>query len=118
MASKKHQRIEIDASGLAPGRIATQVASYLIGKHRVSYTPHIDTGGAVVVTNADKAKFTGKKVVQKLYRHHTMHPGGLKEIPAKKIVKENPVEVIRHAVSKMLPRNKFRTQRLRRLSFK
>ncbi len=112
---KKH---EIDATGSAPGRLATSIATFLIGKHKASYTPHIDAGDKVIVTNADKIVFTGKKLAQKEYKHHSMHPGGLKRIPAKKLLTESPEEVIRHAVSKMLPRNKHRTARLRRLSFK
>ena len=70
-----------------------------------------------MVVNAAGMVFTGKKLEQKQYRHHSMHPGGLKEIPAKKMLLEKPEDVLCHAVAKMLPKNKLRTQRLRRLSF-
>ena len=115
MAHKKH---EIDATAQHPGRLATQVATLLIGKHKVTYDPHIDNGDKVAITNVEKLFFTGKKLEQKVYRHHTMHPGGLKETPAKKVAKENPKEVLRLAVAKMLPKNKFRDNRMKRLTFK
>lgn len=118
MASRHHKVQTIDALGKRPGRLATQIATFLMGKHKAIYEPHVDRGDKVVVLNADKVVFTGKKLVQKEYKHHSMHPGGLKTVPVKKVLKENPVEVIQHAVSKMLPRNSFRTARLRRLSFK
>lgn len=117
MSSTNRKTHEIDATGAAPGRIASVVAALLIGKHKVSFTPNLDKGDKVVVKNPAKAVFTGKKLDQKLYRHHSMHPGGLKEALAKKIMAENPEEIIRHAVSKMLPRNKHRTARMKRLSF-
>lgn len=115
MSHKKH---EIDAAGGHPGRLASMIAVLLMGKHKPSFERHIDNGDKVVVTNAEKVVFTGKKNVQKLYRHHSMHPGGLKEVPYKLIMKVDPTEVIRHAVSRMLPKNKFRTNRLKRLTFK
>ena len=112
-----HGKYEIDAAGKQPGRLATEIARLLMGKHKPTYSPHIDEGSKVVVMNADKVVFTGKKIEQKEYRPHSMHPGGLKETPAKKVIKENPEEVIRHAVEKMLPKNKHRSNRLKRLSF-
>lgn len=114
MNRKKHI---IDAAGLAPGRLASKIAGLLMGKHKVSYVLHLDKGDKVVVTNAAKIFFTGKKLEQKEYRHHSMHPGGLKETPAKKVMLENPEEVIRHAVARMIPKNKHRTNRLKRLTF-
>lgn len=116
MANRK--TIEIDATGQAPGRLATKIATILMGKHKVKYTPHLDLGDKVVITNYDKIAFTGKKLDQKLYRHHSNFPGGLKETPAKKIVAEKPQEAIRSAVIKMLPKNKLRDQRMLRLHFK
>ncbi len=113
-----HNRYEIDAAGKAPGRLATQIATLLQGKHKPSYTPHIDDGSKVVVLNAKQLKFTGKKYDQKVYRHHSMHPGGLKETPAKKVITEDPEAVIRSAVMRMLPKNKQREIRMNRLSFK
>ena len=112
------KRIEIDATGQAPGRLATKIATILIGKHKPGYVPHKDEGDKVVILNAGEVRFTGKKLEQKLYRHHSMHPGGLKEVPAKKIFKENPRQVILHAVEKMLPKNKMRTARMMRISFR
>lgn len=112
-----HKKIELDAAGVAPGRLATQIATLLMGKHKPKYDPHLDLGDKVVVKNAAALHFTGKKMEQKLYRHHTNNPGGLKEIPAKKIFTDNPEEIIRLAVVKMLPKNKLRTARLNRLSF-
>ncbi len=114
----KRKTIEIDATGQAPGRLATKIATILMGKHKVKFTPHIDYGDKVVITNYDKIVFTGKKLDQKLYRHHSNHPGGLKEVPAKKIMAEKPQEAIRSAVLKMLPKNKLRDQRMIRLHFK
>ena len=114
----KRKTIEIDATGQAPGRLATKIATILMGKHKVKFTPHIDYGDKVVITNYDKIVFTGKKLDQKLYRHHSNHPGGLKEVPAKKIMAEKPQEAIRSAVIKMLPKNKLRDQRMIRLHFK
>lgn len=113
-----HNKHLIDASGQRPGRLATQIAMILMGKNKPTYTPHIDNGGKVEVSNVSKLVFSGKKLEQKEYRHHSMHPGGLKETPAKKMVEEHPEEVLRHAVAKMIPKNKFRTNRLKRLSFK
>jgi large subunit ribosomal protein L13 len=115
--STKRKIHEIDATGAAPGRIASMAAALLIGKHKAAFTPHLDLGDKVLVKNAAKAVFTGKKLDQKEYKHHSMHPGGLKAIPAKKVMVEKPEEIIRHAVSKMLPRNKHRETRLKRLSF-
>ncbi len=110
--------IEIDATGQAPGRLATKIATLLMGKHKVKYTPHLDLGDKVVITNYDKVVFTGKKMEQKLYRHHTNHPGGLKEKQAKTLMAEKPEETIKSAVAKMLPKNKLRDQRMNRLHFK
>ncbi len=117
MPRTKHHKQEIDATGQAPGRLATRIAALLMGKHKPTYELHIDKGDKVVVSNADKIVFTGKKIEQKMYRHHSMHPGGLKEIPAKKML-EDRREVIRHAVEKMLPKNKLRAGRMNRLHFK
>ncbi len=116
--STNRKTIELDATGMAPGRLATKIATFLMGKHKVKYTPHIDFGDKVVITNCDKIVFTGKKMEQKLYRHHSNHPGGLKEKQAKIQMAESPEEVIRLTVAKMLPKNKLRDQRMIRLHFK
>jgi large subunit ribosomal protein L13 len=118
MIKVKRHKIEIDAANQTPGRLATKIAMILMGKNKVGYLTHIDSGDKVVVTNVAGLHFTGKKLEQKLYRHHSMHPGGLKEIPAKQMLKEKPEEVLKHAVIKMLPKNKLRTARMLRLSFK
>lgn len=112
-----HHKQEIDAAGMAPGRLATKIATFLTGKHKVSYEMHVDKGDKVVVSNVEKIVFSGKKIDQKVYRHHSMHPGGLKETPAKKVL-EDPKEVVRLAVMKMLPKNKLRADRIKRLHFK
>lgn len=117
MATIHRKKNVLDATGARPGRLASEIARLLMGKHKVSYIAYRDMGDRVIITNVDKIVFSGKKLAQKEYRHHTMHPGGLKSMPAEKMLKEDPAEVIRHAVAKMLPKNKMRTNRLRRLSF-
>lgn len=114
----RRKTVTLDAANQAPGRLATKIAMLLMGKDHPNYEPNLDLGSKVVVENANQLVFTGKKMEQKIYRHHSLNPGGLKEIPAKKIFKDDPTEVIRLAVVKMLPKNKLRTGRLRRLSFK
>ena len=110
--------IVVDAAGQAPGRLATKIAMILMGKNKPTYTPHLDEGDKVEVENAALVHFTGKKIDQKVYRHHSNYPGGLKETPAKKMLKEKPEEIIRLAVVKMLPKNKLRDLRMARLTFK
>lgn len=107
----------IDATGKAPGRLGTEIAKFLMGKHKVSYTPEHDRGDKVLITNAAKVLFTGKKLEQMDYKHHSMYPGGLKSVLVSKVMRENPQEVIRHAVIKMLPKNKLRAGRMLRLKF-
>jgi len=118
MSKTNRKNIEINAAGQAVGRLATKIAMILIGKHKVGYRPHIDSGDKVVVLNADQVFLSGKKMDKKVYRWHTMHPGGLKEKPAKQVFKEDPKELLRHAVARMIPKNKLRTPRLLRLKFK
>ncbi|HLD34320.1 MAG TPA: 50S ribosomal protein L13 [Patescibacteria group bacterium] len=118
MAVSTHGKYNIDAAGQRPGRMATTIATLLMGKNKPDYELSVDRGGKVVVNNISQMVFSGKKIDQKLYRHHTMYPGGLKEIPAKKVLQEKPEEVLLHAVAKMLPKNKFRTNRLKRLAIK
>jgi len=114
----KRQKHEIDATDQAVGRIATQVAMILRGKNKPDFTPHIDSGDYVNIINSDKVKFTGKKLVQKDYFHHTMYPGGLRRTPMKKIFDQNSGEVIRRAVYGMLPKNKLRDEMMKRLTIK
>ena len=94
----------IDAEDKVLGRLATEVATILSGKHKPTYTPHIDTGDFVIILNADKIKLTGKKLEQNYHRYHTGHPGGLKEIPYKRLMAERPERIIQLAVKGMLPK--------------
>ncbi len=118
MAGVTHNTYELDAAGKRPGRLATEIAKILMGKHKATFRSHVDEGAKVCVANVDKLVFSGKKIVQKEYKHHSMHPGGLKRTPAKKLLTENPKEIVRHAVARMVPKNKLRTNRLKRLTFK
>jgi large subunit ribosomal protein L13 len=97
--------IVIDAEGLVVGRLASIVAMRLRGKHKPTYTPHMDCGDNVVVINADKVKFTGRKREQKVYYHHTGYIGGIKERSAKSILEGRfPERIVEKAVERMLPR--------------
>ncbi|MCX6782197.1 MAG: 50S ribosomal protein L13 [Candidatus Magasanikbacteria bacterium] len=118
MQKFKRHTIEIDAAGKVPGRLATKIAMILMGKNKVGYKTHIDSGDKVRILNVGEIYFTGKKMQDKVYRHHSMHPGGLKEKKAKILFLESPREVLRHAVARMLPKNKMRTARMLRLTFK
>lgn len=106
---------EIDATGKVVGRLATHIATLLIGKHRADYVPHIDSGDIVKVTNADKVVLTGKKWEQKVHFHSSNRPGGIKRISMTKLRKDNPGEILRHAVKYMLPKNRTQAVRLKRL---
>ncbi|EIW61522.1 60S ribosomal protein L23 [Trametes versicolor FP-101664 SS1] len=105
----------VDASERVLGKLAERIAIVLMGKHKPIYDPAADCGDYVVVTNARNIKVTGKKSQQLVYRHHTMFPGGLKEIQYKDMMRRKPDEIIRQAVSGMLPKNKLRERRLERL---
>lgn len=94
----------IDADGMVLGRLASQVAAILRGKHKPIYTPHVDTGDHVIIINADKIILTGKKLDQKIYYHHSGYVGGLKETKYRRLMSEKPEFVIRHAVVGMLPK--------------
>jgi large subunit ribosomal protein L13 len=97
--------IVIDAENAVVGRLASFIAMRLRGKHRPDYTPHVDCGDFVVVVNADKVKFTGRKLEQKIYYHHTGHPGGIKERSAGKILGGRfPERILEKAVERMLPK--------------
>lgn len=114
----KRQIQNIDATNRTPGRLAAEIAPLLIGKTKPDYLPNVDSGDFVRVANAGQMKITGKKMDQKLYRHHSGFPGGLKEVLLKKLWEKDPSEVLRHAVSRMLPKNKLRNERLKRLEIK
>jgi large subunit ribosomal protein L13 len=94
----------IDANGLTVGRLASEVAKVLMGKHKPTYTPFIDTGDHVIVVNAAKVVFKGNKTNDKMYRHHTGWPGGLKEISARDLLARRPVRLIELTIKGMLPK--------------
>ena len=95
----------IDAADKPLGRVASQIAVLLRGKHKPIFTPHLDTGDFVVVVNAHKVKLTGHKVRDKYYYHHTGYPGGLKAVQAQRMLEKKPTEMLRLAVKRMLPKN-------------
>lgn len=97
----------IDADGKTVGRLATIAARLLMGKNKTSYTPFLDVGDHVVIINAEKVVFTGNKLKDKVYRHHTGWPGGLKEVTAEKMMKRHPERILEFAIRGMLPKNKL-----------
>lgn len=105
----------IDLKGQTLGREATKIARLLIGKDKTNYMPHVDCGDYVVVINAGQVEVTGNKYEGKLYRHHTGHPGGFREKTYKEVFEADPKKVIMSAVSGMLPKNRLRDPRLKRL---
>jgi len=105
----------VDAQGKTLGRLASQIASILRGKHKPYYQPDVDCGDFVIVLNADKVKVTGKKLEQKIYAFHTNYPGGLKERTLRWMLENKPEEVIRLAVKRMLPKNRLGHRMLKRL---
>ena len=105
----------VDASGIALGRVASQVADILTGKNKTIYTPHVDTGDFVIVLNADKVKLTGKKLTDKKMRYHTGYVGGLKEIGYDALMRENSPKAIQKAVKGMLPKNSLGRKQITRL---
>ena len=106
---------KIDATDKVLGRLATEIATLLRGKHKPDFAPNKDIGDIVVVKNVKKLKFTGKKFSQKKYYHHSGYLGGLKETPFKKLFERAPGEILRKAVSGMLPRNKLKAKMIKRL---
>lgn len=105
----------VDARGKVLGRIATQIAMRLRGKHKPIFTPHADTGDFVVVINADKIVLTGKKWDNKFYYRHSGYIGGLKQISAKKLFEKKPEDILRFAVKGMLPKNSLGRRQLKKL---
>lgn len=104
----------IDATNKILGRLATKIALLLTGKGKTDYIPNIDMGEEVVVNNASKMKFSGNKLEQKIYYHHSGYPGGLKERKMKEIFTKDPSELLKKAVYNMLPKNKLRSGRMNR----
>jgi len=111
----KRQWQVIDASGKILGKLATQAASFLMGKHKPIFSRNLDTGDFVVITNAEKVQVTGNKTKQKLYYRHSGYPGGLKSISLEKLLQTNPTRVIEYAVKGMLPKNRLRAGMMKRL---
>ncbi len=105
----------IDAEDQVLGRLATQIATLLRGKHKAEYTPFVDTGDYVVVINADKIRVTGKKAQQKLYRRHSGYMGGLKEVPYEQMLEKHPERILEAAVKGMLPKNSLGRKMFKKL---
>ncbi|HVP15551.1 MAG TPA: 50S ribosomal protein L13 [Terriglobales bacterium] len=111
----QRQWLVVDAEGRTLGRLATQVAMVLRGKHRPTYTPHIDTGDHVVIVNASKIVLTGRKAEDKRYFHHTMHPGGATWTSISTIMAKHPERVVERAVQGMMPKTKLGRAMMRKL---
>lgn len=105
----------VDAADKTLGRMATEIANRLRGKHKPEYTPHVDTGDYIVVVNAEKVKVTGKKMSDKMYYHHTGYPGGIKSISFEKLQEKAPERIIQQAVKGMMPKNKLSRAMLSKL---
>lgn len=105
----------VDAADQILGRLATRIATVLMGKHRPTYTAHVDTGEFVVVTNAEKIRVTGKKALTMVYARYSYYPGGYTEIPYERMMKRHPDRIIREAVRRMLPKNALGRHMLKKL---
>ncbi len=105
----------VDATDLILGRLATKIATTLMGKHKPTYTPHVDTGDFVVVTNAEKIRVTGRKADTMVYPRYSYYPGGYKEIPYKRVLERHPERIILEAVRRMLPKNALGRKMLKKL---
>lgn len=105
----------IDAEGKSLGRVASLAATYLRGKHKPTYTPHIDCGDNIIIINAEKVNLTGNKLENKVYYNHSMYQGGLRERTAKVMREEYPVEMMERAVKGMLPHNRLGRQMYKKL---
>ncbi|MDA0738672.1 MAG: 50S ribosomal protein L13 [Nitrospirae bacterium] len=105
----------LDAKGATLGRLATQAATLLRGKHKPIFTPNVDTGDHVIVVNAKEVHLTGKKMKNKTYHHHTGYPGGLKSITAERLMEKKPTEVVNKAIRGMLPKTPLGKQMAKKL---
>ena len=105
----------VDASDKVLGRLASRVALRLRGKHKAEYTPHVDTGDYIIITNADKIRVTGQKVKQKMYYRHSEYPGGIKSESFEKLLARNPARIIELAIKGMLPKNPLGREMFRKL---
>jgi large subunit ribosomal protein L13 len=115
IADVKRDWFVVDLEGKVLGRVATEIARVLRGKHKPIYTPSVDAGDFVIVINADKVKLTGNKMADKVYHRHTGFPGGIRSITAEKLLQKRPEELIQKAVKGMLPKNKLGRQMYRKL---
>ncbi|WP_323704126.1 50S ribosomal protein L13 [Mammaliicoccus sp. Dog046] len=97
----------VDAEGQTLGRLSSEIASILRGKHKVTYTPHVDTGDYVVIINADKIYLSGNKEQDKIYYRHSNHPGGLKSVSAGELKEKNPIRLLETSIKGMLPKSKL-----------
>ena len=104
----------VDAADKPLGKVAAQAATILMGKHRPDYTPHVDCGDCVIITNASKVVLTGKKLTDKFYRHHTGHIGGLKEVSYGELLEKNPEKLVKIAIKGMLPKNSLGRKMLKK----
>ncbi|HOS16918.1 MAG TPA: 50S ribosomal protein L13 [Bacteroidales bacterium] len=105
----------IDAEGEILGRLASCAAKLLRGKHKPSFTPHVDCGDNIIIVNAEKIRLTGNKLTEKVYVRHTGYPGGQRFTTPKQLLEKNPIKIIEHAVKGMLPKNKLGSQLYRNL---
>ena len=105
----------LDASGQILGKLATRAATLLLGKHKPIFTPHLDTGDFVVIINAEKVRVSGGKEEKKRYYRHSGYPGGLKSVSLEEMMQADPTRVIEHAVKGMLPTNRLRAVRMKKL---
>ncbi len=113
--SQKREKHTLDATGVSLGRLASEVAKHLMGKHKITFSYHVDSGDHVMVTNIQAVRVTGTKPTDKIYYHHSEFMGGLKQIDYKTLAIKKPGEALRLAVKGMLPRTKLGTDMLRRL---
>jgi len=112
----KRKTIKFDAEDRVLGRLASEIAKILIGKHRAGYRPNVDSGDFVEVKNAGKIKITGNKLNQKVYHHYSGYPGGMKTRKLGDLMAKNPANVLFRAVKNMLPKNRLQIPRLKRLT--
>ncbi|MFM2137808.1 MAG: hypothetical protein RJA57_115 [Bacteroidota bacterium] len=114
-ATVKRNWFVVDGTNQTVGRMCSRIAAMLRGKHKASYTPHVDTGDYIIVINADKVVLTGNKLQQKMYDHFTGYPGGLKEEAAASLLKRRPEVVIERAIKGMLPKNRLGRKMFKKL---
>jgi len=111
----RKQWLMVNAEGLTLGRLSSEIAKILRGKHKPSFTPHVDMGDGVIVINAEKVRVTGAKEAQKIYRYYTGHIGGLREVPFRNMIARNPEYVLKIAIKGMMPKSRLGKQQLRKL---